>query len=316
MLRSAVHQEKILRDALGVPPEDILSLNRMPLDGLNETWRCVLRGWRSDTFLKIQGARVPSNTVAEEGEVLVVLSGQSRLVPELIARGSDAETGRPYILVRELSGRSLQSAIEHNPRLECRGIFDDLLDWFGELQGYGGLRSLLHRRTVTAIGLWHPDFSTDDGIAELCHYGLDERFSWLLEHATRIQKLLSIRSARANDVIQGSLSTSNILVDSTRDEHSFVSGVLDYEATRIGNLMFDVATLALHLLIESGRDAAISWFSACAGSFGEDRTLNEGVKFLYYLCLLRAGAARGDDGIRMPSREHLRSFLRECRAWA
>jgi hypothetical protein len=314
MRRSGVNLEKILREATGVPQEDILSLNRMPLDGLNETWRCVLRGWRSEAFLKLQGVSVPSNTVAEEGEVLAVLSGQHRLVPELVARGSDVETGRAYILVRGLRGSSLHGAIEHNPRLDCRGIFNDLLDWLCELQEHAGLRSLLCRRAVTATGLWRPDFSPDEGIAELHHYGLDQRFSWLQAHATKIQNLSSIRRPPACDVLHGSLSASNILVCSSREGRGFVTGVLDYEAARIGNLMFDVATLALHLLMEAGEDAAISWFSVCASRFGEDRTVAEGVKFFYFLCLLRASATRGADGVQMPSREKVRLFLRQFRA--
>ena len=307
-----MNRERLLADSIHVPLSAVLTLTRTPIEGLNETWRCVPQGWPSAVFLKIQGVSYPSDTVAEEGEALAVISGRCRFVPELISRGVDAESGRAFIVVRGLVGRSLNNALEDTPHMRCHEIFASLVNWLCNLQGCDELRALLVRRAVTATGVWHPNFSPDEGIAELLDSAFDREFAWLREHSTRICSATLSRREQAWDLIHGSLSTNNILVDLPLNSPPVLSGVLDYEAARMGNVMFDVATLALHLLMVRSEDAAVSWFSVCAGLLGEHRVLVEGLKFFYYLCLLRATAVDLRAHVALPDPERVRTFLAHC----
>lgn len=307
-----MNHERLLAESIPVPLSAILTLSRMPLEGLNETWRCVLHGWPSAVFLKIQGERYPSDSVAEEGEALAFMAGRCRLVPALISRGVDAESGRAFIVVRGLPGHSLGTVLERSRNLQYHQTFTSLVNWLCDLRECTELRALLDRRAVTATGLWHPDFSPEEGIAQLLDSTCDQEFAWLREHSTRIRNATSTKSEKARDVIHGSLSTNNILVELPVNSPGVLSGVLDYEAVRIGDVMFDVATLALHLLMVRSEDAALTWFSACTGLLGEHRVLGEGLKFFYYLCLLRARAVHLGAHVVLPDRERVRAFLRHC----
>jgi len=86
----------------------------------------------------------------------------------------------------------------------------------------------------------------------------------------------------AHEIIHGSIAPQNLLTVKGR-----LAGVVDFEATRIGDLMFDVAHYGLDLFESHGTSAVRRWFGVCQNAYGKERIRYRALAFLIEVLLTR-----------------------------
>jgi hypothetical protein len=302
----------LLNRAIGISAGDIIELQRLPFRSLNETWRCVLKGWPLPLYVKIQGRTYPSTTVSDEAQVLCVLKDRLPLVPRLITYGQEEESRRPYLITEERPGLPVHHLLNDVNLPTPYKLLYQVADWLCEFKMNSYLRPLLERRLDRAVGVYQPDFDPITAALKLCSEIQEVDRG---ELASVFRALLA-KGRRGNwprsprEIVHGSLTTFNLLANVIGSEKSLsLTGVLDFEATRIGNAMFDVATLALYLLMSAWPAGAKVWFSTCAHRFGESRVMGEALPFLVYCYLARARAKFTGTAIGLPSDDAVQAFL-------
>lgn len=271
----------LVRAALGLQPSELLVLEPVLPRSRNPVWRTP-----GHFYLKLQGGPFPSETVREEAEVLALLAGRLPYVPTVLATGTCPETGLPYLLTQALPGHPVTA----RPDVACEPLFDELVGWLDSLQRVAGLRELLSHRLPRLVDRYRPDFdpltSALERSAQLAGNPGQEAAR---EYHSLLAELVQRRPARPTpEVVHGSLAPANIL----RDGHH-LTGVLDFEGTRLGSAMYDVASLAADLLETHGLTVVRAWLRRCGEHYGPERIQFEARPFLLDMLMLRA---RCEDG--------------------
>jgi len=269
---------------LNVEDAYIEHLERTPPKNRNKTWRCELENREQAVYLKVQGGERHSRSVGDEANVLAVLSAASfPYVPKLLARGCD-DTNGPYFVCEERPGCPLHTYLEEGDISEFEPFFGDVIDWLQHLQTLDCLRCVLEERSH--VGVYRKDFNPTTKARDLC-----TDLSATLDHGSLrrirdwIEACPEVRTSAPFSIIHGSLSTHNLLVATT--SRPTLTGVLDFEAMRLGDLAFDVATLALYFLMCRCPSAARKWLSMCTNQLDTSQILERAVSFIIYLYLMR-----------------------------
>ncbi|MCA1693464.1 MAG: aminoglycoside phosphotransferase family protein [Actinobacteria bacterium] len=180
-----------------------------------------------------------------EGATLACLSGEA-MVPQIVATGLD-DRGRTWLLTEALPGATARPAT-----LDLRGVA-----WW--LSTFGRhpsprLGRLLTRRAEQFAGVWAANY---DPRPHAYAASVDVRTpftaAWCRGWKGR------------SEVVHGSLAVHNLLIGVGGE----LTGVVDFEATRIGDGRWDIATLTLDLAL-ADIDTALRWLSAAdSGGSGD-----------------------------------------------
>lgn len=276
------HPRDLVCQVLSVKPDEIISMEPVLPASRNHVWRLRIGGRKADLFLKIQRDASTSASVLDEAESLLTLQRQLPHVPTLITFGRGDSSGLPFLLTEELPGlplsRTLGDEAPNLPRL-----FKQVGGWLQELQNQDGLRKLLEKRVPRSFGRFVPTFDPVGSARDLCRKfrGITPTPT-LCEYEDFLSEIAHTPLAiPGTEIVQGSLSTENIL------NSGWLTGILDYEGTRLGSLMFDVANLTVNLIDDNQMEAAHIWIKVCAELFGEKRIRFEAKPFLIDLLLMR-----------------------------
>ena len=112
-------------------------------------------------------------------------------------------------------------------------------------------------------------------------------------------------------IVHGSLTTYNVLVTSPRSAgiNRRLAGIIDFEATRLGNIMFDVAGFAFDCLFSPLASSAKEWLETCSTVFGIQRIKVQVPAFLTFFYLTRLNASSSPAKASTPPEEALISLL-------
>lgn len=301
----------LLQQSLRIQPDDILQIEAMTPPTLNMAWRFKLNGQGHCFFLKVQGGQGYSKTVRDEAEVLVILHGRIPKIPKLISHGIDSQSGKPYFVTQEIRGESLhQSILAGIDSSEFCSISDSLIDWYFQLQSVQQLRTVLERRSIRDIGVYSPCFNPI-GYSQILLNNLKKKNSLLLPvFRKRLLDVARNWTVSEPEIIHGSLTTFNLLA-STACRRRSLMGVIDFEATRLGNLMFDAALFLLYLLMSPKPEFAESWLERACEVFGRKRTLTRAIAFFIYLILARYQVQDSNEQIETPENRRISNFLKQ-----
>lgn len=290
---------------------DILHLERQLIDNRNETWYCVLKSRSRPVYLKLQGGKRYSISIRNESKVLEALNEAEILTPRLLAHGHDKESGRFYVVVEEIPGITLHKVISKVESSTIRQIFNQIASWLQTFQEKNELLLSLNQQNY--VGLYRKDFNPVEESLKL----LSKTSKCLSTRLyARLRSVLDNNvkenwSSVPTEVVHGSLTTFNLLVSTG---NCSLAGVLDFEATRQGNLMLDVATLALYLLMSSRPLTAQFWTSVCSEKFNLARIQTEAIPFLIFIYLMRLRAKQANQAVVLPEEELFDSFFKVGRA--
>lgn len=280
---------QLITRKLGVTEGEIVHIDEVAPESRNKIWRGEIEGWEQGVYLKVQGGERFSRSVAEEAEVLEMLRASSfSQVPRLLAHGTIG-AGTSYLLCEECAGCPLQDHLARIGSSVLDSLFEQVLNWLHRLQDSDRLRRVLEGRSY--LGVYQKDFDPVEHAYQLCSKlkgRLDDasqrKMSALLERSSAGQ----VPPTHA-DVVHGSLTPFNLLVDrsGTSSDPDTLTGVLDFEATRLGSLAYDLANMAFCLLVRNRPVIAKQWLSACNEQFGTRRIVAQAVPFLVHFYLMR-----------------------------
>jgi aminoglycoside phosphotransferase (APT) family kinase protein len=183
-------------------------------------------------------------------------------VPRLFFDGHDERTRRRYFATRRLKGITVFQAINQNT---SRGLFSkplsEIVDWLNSLQNEKILFNVLKKRVKKYTEIYRPEFNPINYTMNVVEKSkLNKNSNLFLNKLIRIIKSFKPKMKKSKpEIIHGSLSTYNILISPEIKGRKLV-GVIDFEATRLANLMFDVDTLLLDLLLLYEFELARLWF--------------------------------------------------------
>ena len=269
---------KLLSNALNTDLNNIQAIQFVMPPSRNPVWYCRVAGYPAPIYFKLQSRELLSFSVTEEAEVLTLLKDIRIMVPRIITSGVMGKDS--YLITSELPGRP-NTCPSGGAR---RVFFKEVISWLSLFQAQIQILPLLEKRLRRYVGWYAPNF---DPI--LFATGEVKRLSAYLgrQAAREIECQLGIlslhsRGAPAREVIHGSIAQHNLLTDGDR-----LSGVIDFEGTRIGDLMFDVAGYGINLFDTQGPVAARLWFKVCKDTYGEERICYWAQGFIIALLLSR-----------------------------
>jgi aminoglycoside phosphotransferase (APT) family kinase protein len=300
----------LLVEALGIRHNEIVDIKTNTPPSLNSVWRFKLIGMDYGLFLKLQGENEFSTSVLDESETLRTLQGRLPHIPRLLSYGVHKGSGRAFIVTEEIAGINLYESINQGLKeSDLRAILDDVVSWSSQLQRVPELRSILQRRSKKYISVYSPNFNPIEysvsllGTMEKNHSTLFPLFSQCLSIVS------SDQPATEPEVIHGAPTVYNLMVSTTHLHNSLV-GVLDFEATRLGDPMFDIALMLLYLLMSPRPDFAYVCFERCSEAYTRGRMLSKTIPFFIYLCLARFQAQSRQQTIELPEDDRIHAFLK------
>lgn len=275
---SATTIRELLSVSLLTDPSDIESVDFIRPPSRNPVWKCKVRGYSSSMYLKLQSRKPQSSTLSEEVEVLKILTDHQLMTPQVITSGTlGSET---YLITAGLPGKTekLQNVSSVCP------FFEDIVKWMSLLQSQTNLLPLLKKRAKRFIGRYALDFDpVHSARLELPNASkrLDRLTVLEIEHLLGDVSQYNMRGP-AYEIIHGSIAPQNLLTVKGR-----LTGVVDFEATRIGDLMFDVAHYGLDLFESHGISTVRRWFGVCQNAYGKERIRYRALAFLIEVLLTR-----------------------------
>jgi hypothetical protein len=107
------------------------------------------------------------------------------------------------------------------------------------------------------------------------------------------------------ETVHGDFGLDNILVHAVGSSRLRLAAVVDFEAARRGDGMWDVATLSLRLLLAGHRKEMVQWRDVAARTWPPRRISKHAVVFLLAQHLRRCLAARTDPEVAVVSNDEL-----------
>lgn len=243
----------VAADALGRRASEIV-VHRYAGPQQHESWAVEING-RHSCWLKLQ----VSDTLAgvdREARVLRALRGDV-LVPEILASG-EASDGRPFIVTSALRGMAFQNLLSgrsDNPALHA--VLDDCARWLNHFSR-GTAGRLPMNVAATDIAGSEPDLDALLAPAVAWWGSVDSEIALLIGLAD-----FTSHVRPAERTVHGSFDPRNLLVEAGR-----LSGVLDFEATRPGDVAFDIAGMAAEIVLSDSPSVADLWCSLHTDSTG------------------------------------------------
>lgn len=236
--------ERLATQLLG--PISIKSVRPCPLAQRHLSWAVALSSGER-CWVKLGRHETAVAGVRREAAVLHQLD-ERWFAPRLMAY----DRRRPVIATQHLDGRMLA---EHEDD-EVYDLLRPLASWLQSFRTCGALAA--HPPSVVAS--WDL-FGTDPDVNRLLD---DGAAFWTRAAHRRGIRASAVRQRRlrpaAGGVVHGSFDEDNLLIDDARA----VSGVLDFEATRVGPSAIDVAGMAVDLLLHRGASLARAWLDTCS----------------------------------------------------
>lgn len=304
---------EIIKTEFCVGSDDILLVNPIANQGINETWRVVLRIREAPIYVKIQGLAFPSTSVAKEAEVLPVLNRHMRNTPVMLASGVHKESGRPFMITSEIPGDSLAHIISNHPRGNLDQVFIGAIEWLISLQEVSELMPMLKKRDSSYSGVYKGGFNPIEGALGI----LDEvseplgACCELFRESLRKSSELGLQFT-PRDIVHGSFTTHNLLV-SRHCETSLPSlnGVIDHEATRLGDSIFDIATLTFYILLSGSIEYARSWLDISSEMLMNRKARAQALPYILFMFLTRSKVRLSDRSVRIPDKHLLERMIHE-----
>lgn len=217
-------------------------------DSRNDVWIIELEGDQAPLALKVQAEDASVPTVVFEGRTLRQLQGHPG-VPTLCNVGVVGAQARPFILTELLPGRRLQQALPVS-KPEVEQCLVELSAWLHRFSRIQLARPTLHFLGEQFSGPWSPWYAPGSAPP-------------VVEQASSVN---AGHDKNRLGLVHGSFDPGNILLDQAHQR--LVFGVIDFEATRLGSPLIDIAGLALHFLLADRPDLATSWLATAATEWG------------------------------------------------
>lgn len=219
-----------------------------PVAGIhrNQVWRVRTADGATALMLKLQTTREGFPTVEHEADVLRHLRWLAG-VPRLVAAGTVGRPKRPFLLTQAISGVPLA----HWLRLDRPAAASQLANYAHWLRSFSLVdapRAILREKACRFEGPWAMNYSPDVAPPVI------------INDASAGDRLAANHNHVA--VVHGSFDPRNVLV--ADDATAQLTGVVDFEATRLGSPLIDIAGLALHFLMWRRADLASAWLTAAS----------------------------------------------------
>jgi hypothetical protein len=202
----------------------------LPGDHRNLVWTAREVATGKTLIIKASGDARTTAMITREADALRGLAGWPH-VPVLRAAGALCGD-RPFLVTDALDGMSLTSALGR------RGT-----------HAFGGV--------LRSLASWLQDFSRRDIPSALC----DGTEQWSGSWATDYRPVGASRVVTG--LVHGSFDPGNVLVR-WRGPDLALAGILDFEATRPGSVLADIASMAVRLLIPGRADLCRAWLEVAA----------------------------------------------------
>ncbi|UXA17459.1 phosphotransferase family protein [Mycobacterium sp. SMC-4] len=279
----------------GISSTRIASIRAVPGRHRNDVWRIRLRAPTSHVVLKLQSPLTGFQSVAHEAKILDLL-GRHTGVPALVAAGTVGLSGPPFLITEALGGTPLARWLSRNQHA-AEGQLRSYAVWLHEFSRRTEPRRMLQKMAAEFTGPWAISYSP--GAAppvELDDGGVRPDAS-----------CATPSNVHRATLVHGSFDPNNILV--ADDGSASLDGVVDYEATRLGSPLIDIAGLALHLLMWGRSDLAHTWLNVTAVTWNWRSLAHDAIPYLCAQHERRRNAARGDSDVAVATQSLIDDFV-------
>lgn len=281
----------------GIPTTRIASIVAVSSDHRNDVHLVSLRNPAVRVIVKLQTQQSGFQPVAHEADVLTLMRSHSGL-PRLIAAGRTGRRSRPFLITEMLHGIALDSWLSRDEQ-GTEGQLGSYAAWLHAFSRSTAPLAALRLKATGFIGPWSISYHPD-GIP-LVDVGGGPDAGAAPYEVTNLHRVA---------VVHGSFDPKNILV--ANDATAHLSGVVDFEATRLGSPLIDIAGLALHFLLWRRVDLARAWTNAAATTWNWPLMARDTMPYLVAQHQRRLAAADADPAVRVASRRLTEDFV----AWA